>query len=327
MKQVTAKDVAKRAGVSQSTVSRVYFEGATVSARSKEKVLKAAEELGYRPNEFARSLITNQTRLIGLVMKGVENPFYPEVLKQFATSFKEHGYNVMFVYTNNDEIQREDVESLLNYNVAATIVTDAAISIAAAEEFRRHDIPLVFFNRKMENPFFYSVTCNNYRAGQQIGEYLLSAGCREIAFIAGSEYTSTSQEREKGFREALERQGIRYQRFSGAYTYESGYAAAKEMLGGERLPDACFAANDIMALGVLDAFQEMGVHVPEQVRVVGFDNIEMAGWPGYGLTTWEQPIDGMVAQTVSYLLEEIEQYSGNAHLIELDGRFIKRKTT
>ena len=127
--RVTANDVAKLAGVSQSSVSRVYFEGASVSKRTREKVLGAAKELGYRPNEFARSFITNQTKIIGLVMKGIQNPFYPQVLKQFTTAFKKLGYSILFVYTNNDEIQKEDIEILLNYNVAGVIITDASLSL------------------------------------------------------------------------------------------------------------------------------------------------------------------------------------------------------
>ncbi|HWL13630.1 MAG TPA: LacI family DNA-binding transcriptional regulator, partial [Ureibacillus sp.] len=100
---ITAWDVAKLAGVSQSSVSRVFFGGAAVSEKTRKKVLAAAEELGYVPNEFARSLITNKTRVIGLVMKGVHNPFYPQVLKEFTTHFKEMGYSILFVHTNNDE--------------------------------------------------------------------------------------------------------------------------------------------------------------------------------------------------------------------------------
>ena len=128
-KLITAMDVAKHAGVSQSSVSRVYFEGATVSAKTRGKVLAAAKELGYRPNELARSLITNRTKIIGIVMKGIQNPFYPQVLKQFTTTFKSLGYSIMFVYTNNDEIQKEDIDTLFNYNVAGVIITDASLSL------------------------------------------------------------------------------------------------------------------------------------------------------------------------------------------------------
>lgn len=324
---INAKDVAKLAGVSQSSVSRVYFEGAKVSERTRRKVLAAAEELGYRPNEFARSLITNRTKIIGLVMKGVQNPFYPQVLTQFTAAFKKYGYSVLFVHTNNDEIQTEDVETLLNYNVAGVVITDATMSLNVAESFRANHIPLVFFNRKLSSSNFYSVCCNNMNAGRAIAEYLLAQGSTDTTYISGNENTSTSLEREKGFSEVLARHKLAYKKHSSDYTYEGGYATALKIIEAGELPSAFFVANDIMALGVLDALQKKGIHVPEQIKVIGFDNIEMAAWPGYELTTWEQPIEKMVEQTVKYLLSEMAEYTGSAQSVEVEGTFIKRKTT
>ncbi|MGH2317158.1 LacI family DNA-binding transcriptional regulator [Planococcus sp. SE5232] len=324
---INAKDVAKLAGVSQSSVSRVYFEGAKVSERTRKKVLAAAEELGYRPNEFARSLITSRTKIIGLVMKGVENPFYPQVLTQFTASFKKHGYSVLFVHTNNDEIQTEDVETLLNYNVAGVVITDATMSLKVAESFKANHIPLVFFNRKLNLSDFYSVCCNNLNAGRVIAEYLIAEGSTDMAYISGNENTSTSLEREKGFREVLEQHKLSYAKYSSDYTYGGGYATALTIIENGRLPTAFFVANDIMALGVLDALRKKRIQVPKQVKVIGFDNIDMASWPAYELTTWEQPIEKMVEETVDYLLAEIAEYTGTARILEIEGAFIERKTT
>ncbi|PSL31677.1 DNA-binding LacI/PurR family transcriptional regulator [Planomicrobium soli] len=328
MKQtITAKDVAKLAGVSQSSVSRVYFEGARVSAKTREKVLAAAKELDYRPNEFARSLITNRTKIIGLVMKGIQNPFYPQVLKQFTMAFKQHGFSVLFVHTNNDELQSDDIETLLNYNVAGVVITDATMSLKVAETFKQNKIPLVFFNRKLENSDFYSVCCNNRTASQQIAKYLLSKGATELAYIAGNSNTSTSLEREKGFYEILEQNQVTFSKYSSDYTYEGGYQIANEMVDEKQLPSAIFVANDIMALGVIDAMREHALKIPEDLKIIGFDNIEMASWPAYQLTTWEQPIEKMVEATVEYLLNEINDYTGFAKTIEIEGVLIERKTT
>ncbi|HSI68356.1 MAG TPA: LacI family DNA-binding transcriptional regulator [Planococcus sp. (in: firmicutes)] len=324
---VNAKDVAKLAGVSQSSVSRVYFEGAKVSGKTREKVLAAAKELGYRPNEYARSLITKQSKIIGLVMKGVQNPFYPQVLKQFTTSFKEKGYSILFVYTNNDEIQNEDIETLLNYNAAGVVITDAAMSMNVAETFKQNEIPLVFFNRKLNTSGFYSVCCNNMKASRQIAEFLIAKGGTDMVYISGNEDTSTSREREQGFTEVIEEKKIVFRKYSSDYTYQGGYGTALKILSSGKLPSAIFAANDIMALGVVDALRKNGVKVPEETKIIGFDNIELASWPAYELTTWEQPIDKMVEKTVEYLLEEIEHYSGNAQTIEVDGVLIERETT
>ena len=324
---VTAKDVAKLAGVSQSSVSRVYFEGASVSQKTRGKVSAAANELGYRPNEFARSLITNRTKIIGLVMKGIQNPFYPQVLKQFTTAFKKLGYSILFVYTNNDEIQKEDIEILLNYNVAGVIITDASLSLNVTEEFKEHRIPLVLFNRKIDNQQFYSVCCNNLNASEKIAEYLIEQGCTDVAYIAGDGNTSTSKEREKGFTSVLERNNVHFKKYSSDYTYEGGYKTTQKIIAEKKIPAGFFVANDIMALGVIDALRKSSIQIPTDTKVIGFDNIEMAAWPTYNLTTWEQPIIDMIEQTVKYLMAEIAEYSGYAENIEIDGGLIVRKTT
>ncbi|AMQ04690.1 LacI family DNA-binding transcriptional regulator [Sporosarcina psychrophila] len=326
-KLITAMDVAKHAGVSQSSVSRVYFEGATVSAKTREKVLAAAKELGYRPNELARSLITNRTKIIGIVMKGIQNPFYPQVLKQFTTTFKSLGYSIMFVYTNNDEIQKEDIDILFNYNVAGVIITDASLSLNAIEDFKRYKIPLVLFNRKIASNDFYSVCCNNLEASKEIAQFLVDKGSSDIIYIAGNQNTSTSKEREQGFTEALTKNNIALKRIGSDYTYEGGYKIAQQVINENGIPDSFFVANDIMALGVLDALRESSIAIPEATKVIGFDNIEMASWPTYSLTTWAQPINEMVNQTVVYLMSEIEEYTGFADNIEVNGILIERKTT
>jgi DNA-binding LacI/PurR family transcriptional regulator len=324
---VNANDVARLAGVSQSSVSRVFFGGASVSEKTRKKVLAAAEELGYTPNEFARSLITNRTRIIGLVMKGVKNPFYPQVLKEFTTAFKKLGYSILFVHTNNEEIQKEDVENLLNYHVAGVIITDASLSLKVTEDFKKNKIPLVLFNRKVEKQALFSVCTNNLEASRQIADYLIKKGCSDMVYISGNRNTSTSREREKGFFEVLKNNQLKYQRYDSDYSYEGGYEIAKQIIKKDSIPSAFFVANDIMAFGVLDALREHSIAVPEETKVVGFDNIDMAAWPAYSLTTWEQPISEMVEETVNYMMTEIGEYSGMVRNIEIEGRLIERKTT
>ncbi|GGE53253.1 LacI family transcriptional regulator [Pullulanibacillus camelliae] len=326
-KGVTAKDVAKLAGVSQSTVSRVFFEGAMVSERTKKKVLAAAEELGYGPNEFARSLITNRTKIIGLVMKGVKNPFYPHVLKEFATAFKRLGYSILFVHTNNDEIQKDDIMTLLNYKVAGVIITDATLSLKVTEDFKANKIPLVFFNRKAGMKDFFSVCTNNYEASRHIAEFLIQKGCEDMVYISGNHDTSTSREREMGFVEVLKKHHVHYKKYTSDYTFAGGYTTGQQMVTENKVPSGIFVANDIMALGVLGALRENGISIPETTKVIGFDNIDMSAWPTNSLTTWEQPIVEMVEQTVRYMMAEIKEYSGVSGNIEVQGRLVERKTT
>lgn len=326
-KGINAWDVAKLAGVSQSSVSRVFFGGAAVSEKTRKKVLAAAEELGYVPNEFARSLITRKTRVIGLVMKGVHNPFYPQVLKEFTTHFKELGYSILFVHTNNDEIQKEDIEMLLHYNVAGVIITDATLSLKVIEDFKKSQIPLALFNRKVEGQNFFSVGTNNIEASRQIAEYLIQKGCTDMVYVSGARNTSTSIEREKGFSEILTKHKLPYKVYHSNYSYDGGYLTAKMIVQDGHIPSAFFVANDIMAFGVLDALREQSISVPSETKVIGFDNIEMSAWPIYNLTTWEQPISQMVNETVNYIISEIEEYTDRTGNIEIKGELIERKTT
>ena len=327
MIKVTATDVAKLAGVSQSTVSRVFFGDVNVSEKSRQKVMQAAEALGYVPNEFARSLITNQSKLIGIVMKGIENPFYPQVLKQFTEQFKQLGYSVLFIQTNNDEIQKEDIHTLLNYHVAGVVIADATSSLKVIEDFRKHKMPLVLFNRHVPNDMTFSVSTNNSAASEAMTHYLIQKGCKTFAYIAGTKDASTSEERKNGFLRAIQTTSLQYAIHYTDFTYDGGYSIAKKILQQGEVPSAFVVANDVMALGVVDALREQYISVPQQTKVVGFDNIEMASWPGYQLTTWEQPITEMVEQSIQYLLEEIGHYTGKAGKVEVTGQFIERKTT
>ena len=324
---ITANDVAKLAGVSQSSVSRVFFEGAKVSEKTRLKVIAAAEELGYKPNEFARSLITNRTKIIGLIMKGVQNPFYPQVLKQFTTAFKKFGYSVLFVHTNNEEIQDEDIENLINYKVAGVIITDATMSLKVAESIKKNNIPLVFFNRRLDNEEFFSVCCNNFTASQKIAQFLIGKGVKEMIYISGNTDTSTNRDRQNGFFEFLKFHDIAFKKYSSDYTYEGGYKTAIEIIQKKEIPGAFFVGNDIMALGVIDALRKHSICIPDTTKIIGFDNIEMSKWPAYELTTWEQPVEEMVEQTVKYLLSEIHEYTGEANTLELEGKLIERQTT
>jgi DNA-binding LacI/PurR family transcriptional regulator len=325
-KQVTAIEVAQIAGVSQSTVSRVFTPGANVSQKSRQRVLETAKRLGYRPNALARGLIMNKSNIIGLVMRDIHNPFYPEILGKFTKRLKQRGYHILFVHTENDEIQPEEISQFLEYNVEGVIVTDALLSSNVVGQLSENHIPVVLFNRYIEDSSCHFVCCDNYLAGKKICEYLLSQGHRRFAYIAGCENTSTSQDRQKGFCTVLFHKGVEPVVEEGGYTYEGGYQAALRVLTREDRPDAIFCANDIMALGVIDAAKSLGVSVPHDVSIVGFDDIAMASWPLYSLTTWQQPVDEMIETTIMILLSEISGENGETMSIMLPGALKERNS-
>ena len=326
-KPVNAMDVARAANVSQSTVSRVFTPGSNVSEKTKKKVLEVARELGYRPNALARGLIMNKTNIVGLAMRDIENPFYHEVLGKFTKGLREKGYNVLFVYTENDEIQQEEIAQFLEYSVEGVIVTDAYLSSKVVAQLHENNIPVILFNRYSKEIPCYSICCDNYSAGRQIAQFLYEKGYRKMAYITGRINTSTSQDRQKGYCDFLQQNGLVPIIEEGDYTYESAYEATLRLLRREERPDAIFGANDITALGALDAVKAMKLSVPDDIAIVGFDNINMASWPGHQLTTWEQPVDEMIALTIDTLFHEMGENSLEPVTKLVAGKLIERSTT
>ncbi|WP_047150914.1 LacI family DNA-binding transcriptional regulator [Aneurinibacillus tyrosinisolvens] len=321
---ITAIDVALLAGVSQSTVSRVFTPGASVSQEKRRLVLEAAKELGYHPNAIARGLITNKTYMVGLVMGETGNPFYPEVLGKFSKGLRKRGYHVLFVNTEKDDVQHDEIEQFFEYNVDGVIVTDATLSSSLTSNFLQNEVPVVLFNRYIEDSPCSIVCCNNYLSGKKIGEYLLESGHHRLAYIAGRENTSTSQDRQRGFKEVLAKHGYELMREVGHYTYEGGYAAAVRLLQSPEPPDGIFCANDIMALGAIDAAKQLGIHVPEEVSIIGFDDITSASWSSYSLTTWQQPVDDMVDAAIDLLSNEMAKEKSEPVTELFMGKLIER---
>lgn len=324
-KVISAWDVARLANVSQSTVSRVFTPGASVSEKTRKKVLKAAEELNYRPNALARSLTKQKSNMVGLAMKDIQNPFYHEVLGMFSQKLRAKGYNILFLYTENEEIQQEELNHFLEYNVEGIIVTDAVISSNVVTRIYNSNIPVTLFNRYDKNIPCHSVSCDNISASKEIAAYLYDKGMKDIVFITGKRNTSTNQERQYGFTEFFNSKGIQITILEGDYTYEKAYHLTKNMIENGHRPQAIFGANDITAIGALDALREKKVSIPEETFVIGFDNIKMASWPSYMLSTWAQPIEEMVDETINLLITKKDD--DPFQMVKLKGQFIHRETT
>ncbi|MGO4889589.1 LacI family DNA-binding transcriptional regulator [Anaerobacillus sp. MEB173] len=326
-KKVTAMDVAKLAGVSQPTVSRVFGSGANVSEGKRQRILEAAEKLGYQPNAIARGLTTNKTQMVGIVMKDIQNPFYPEVLERFYKELAKRGYHLLFINSDNDQVEENEISKLIEYNVEGVIITDALLSSSAAARFIRNDIVVVLFNRYIQDNYYSAVYCDNYSAGYEIGQYLIELGHRELAFISGPANTSTSYERKKGFEEAvLHEENVRLYIENGHYTYKGGYDAAIRLLNNHKNVEGIFCGNDISALGVMDAVRFLGYKVPDDISIVGFDDITMSSWTNYSLTTWKQPVEEMVQNTISILLNEIDGDNEIKSVKSIQGELIVRNS-
>lgn len=308
-RRASSVEVAELAGVSQAAVSRVFTPGASVSDAMRAKVLAAARQLGYRPNVIARSLSQQSSRIIGLVMIRFWNPFYARLLQEFTNRLQTLGYWVLVLNVADDTPLEKAIPTALQYQVDGLIVTSATLSSGLAEECARVGTPVVLFNRYSLESSVNAVCCDNVAGGRMVADALLDAGHTRLAYIAGEAGSSTNRDREQGFTQRLtERGGTLYAREGGDYSYESGYQAALRLLSLKIRPDAIFCANDLMAMAALDAARcELGLGVPEEVSVIGFDDIAMAAWLKYDLTTIHQPVNRMVDATIEVLLQAIQR--------------------
>lgn len=304
---VTAHDVARLAGVSQSAVSRTYTKGASVAPKTREKVEAAAAALGYRPNFVARSLITRRSNLIGVVVPSMANPFYSEVLEALSKAFEASGYRVLLFSTVANEDSDPILEEVMRHRVEAVILVSASLSSHFAEECKTTGLPVVLLNRKNDSEAVSSVTSDNASGGAAIADYFVATGHESLAFIAGSESSSTSRDRENSFTQRLVALGHQKpRRESGNYDFQGAMESTRRLLSAANRPDGIFCANDLMAIAALNvASKEFGMIPGADISIVGFDNISMASWPLIGLTTFLQPIDELVRHTVDIISAQL----------------------
>ena len=322
---VTSADVARLANVSQSAVSRTFSPGGSVSPKTRERVLAAAQELGYRPNAIARAMISGRSRLVALLVAYLDNHFYPVVLEQLARELQERGYQVLLFMTGPGD-QDTVVQAMLQFQVEGIIMASATLSSSLASECVNTGTPVVLLNRYVPSSPASSVVCDNIEGGRQLAHFLADGGHRKIAFIAGQEDSSTSRDREAGFYKGLAERGqTLYRRAIGGYTFDGAAEAARRLFKGKDRPDAVFVANDHMAFAVMDVLRgELKLRVPEDVSVVGYDDVPEAGWGGYSLTTIAQSATGMVRAAVDILMEQIAQQEVQRRSTILPARLIVR---
>ncbi|MEL6598652.1 MAG: LacI family DNA-binding transcriptional regulator [Pseudomonadota bacterium] len=328
--KVSAHDVAAMAGVSQSAVSRVFTPGASVSEAMRIKVMAAADALGYRPNALARSLITGRSRMIGLVVAYLDNPFYSETLELMSRALQAEGYHVLvFMAGNQEDLMDTVLEEILAYQVDGIILASVGMSNDLSQRCDAAGIPVTLFNRSQQVGRVTSVTSDNRAGGAKAAEYLLAAGHTRIAHIAGWDGASTQRDREAGFCGALAARGVTLQgREVGNFDPGQAAAATRRLFSSGPAPDALFVSTDHMAFAVMDVLRyELGLRVPEDVSVIGYDDVAQAAWPSYDLTTIRQPANRMVAETVRLLIARIEGADIAARRVEIDGPLMIRGST
>jgi DNA-binding LacI/PurR family transcriptional regulator len=324
----TITDVARRAGVSKSLVSLVMRGADHVSPERRQAVNKAAAELGYRPNAMARSLVQRRTHLVGVMVSDLHNPFFADVVAGIQEQAARTGYKVLVNSGNRAAAREADaMETLLQLRadgiiLGSPVLDDEVIGRASRE------VPIVLVGREAHGPAVDSVT-NDDRAGAEVAvEHCVSLGHRRIAHIDGG-HGAGAPARRHGYEAAMKRLGLGdlVSVVSGTYTEEGGHTGCLLLLAQKPRPTAIFAANDLAAIGALNAIEESGLKVPDDVSLVGYDNTSLAALRHISLTTIHQPRLEMGQLALSTLLERVDQDREEPRRVVLSPSLVVRAST
>ena len=328
----TIKDVALRAGVSVTTVSHVVNDTRHVSAKGRERVELAIRELGYVPNAMARSLKSNTTSTLGMLIPNSSNPYFAEIVRIVEDRCFGAGYTLVLCNTD-DEPRRQSVylQVLAERRIDGLIVVSTGDDDSLVTQLQGLRIPTVLVDREIADPSCDLVETAHMQGGLLAVRHLLSLGHKRIACLGGPEGLTPSEQRIEGWRMALAEAGTTPNAdallWRGAFTSQSGYEAMHAILRTEHPPSAVFVCNDLMAIGALRAAHESGVHVPDELSIVGFDDIELSAYTSPPLTTVAQPKERIGALAVDMLLERVSGKRRDARKVVLQPELRVRAST
>lgn len=325
---VTSKDVAKAAGVSQSAVSRVFTPGASVSQATRELVLAAARQLGYKPNAFARGLITRHSRLIGLVFPRQATPVYSQALADFCQRLHQAGYQTLIVTAENFSNADEAVRTFFDYQIEGLVVASATLSSHLARECADQGLPVIQFARRERDASISAVLSDNQHGGMLAARTLVEAGCTRLVYIAGNRGTSTNEERCRGFTAQVKKMlGQPPLSIDAGFSYQHGCQAAHQLMRQGLSVDGAFCASDVIALGFMDTLRsDYRIRIPKDISVIGFDDAPEAAWASYRLTTIRQDVARLVQETCALLIDQMEQGGGAPVVRKLAVELVERAT-
>ena len=276
---------------------------------TRERVLSAARELGYRPNMLAQSLMTGKTKLIGLVSNNFDNPAYMEIFDLFTRRLQQHGLRPLLANLSGGAESHAALDMLLQYNVDGVIVASSTLPPSFVEDLGAAGLPLVHaFGRAVPSSAISVAGVDNVQGGRLAGRLLIERGYRRIAFLGGPPTANSTLDRLSGLCSQLQAAGLAPVAtvFGKFYSHEEGSVLMHKLLqqGGF---DSLFCGDDILAMGALDACLVLGVRVPEHIGILGFNDIAMAAWPSYNLTTIRQPIGDIITAAVDMMTDIVKQ--------------------
>jgi DNA-binding LacI/PurR family transcriptional regulator len=326
--RTTAKQVAKLAGVSISAVSRTFTEGASVSAKTRDKVLAATRSLGYQPNALARSLMTKRTELIGLISNNFDNPLFMEIFDLFTRRLQQHGRRPLLANLSGGTRTDVALEMLLKYSVDGVIVASSTLPPGFAEACAEAGMPVVQAFGRPGGPGSVNVVGpDNFQGGWLAGEVLRERGYKNIAFLGGPQTATSTEDRLRGLNESLAVEDLKPCAivYGHSYCHEAGLTLMRELLRNGGI-DVVFCGDDILAMGAIDACREAGVSVPGDIGVMGFNDMAMAAWPAYNLTTIHQPIADIIVTAVELVLGIVDHSAKKTELRIFDCHAVERGT-
>ncbi|MEU5363997.1 LacI family DNA-binding transcriptional regulator [Streptomyces sp. NPDC005925] len=303
---ITSRDVARLAGVSQATVSRALRGDPRVSQATLDRVRQAADDLAYVPSEAGRNLVMRATHRVGLVVTDLTNPFYPHLVAPLHDELERLGYRMMLLVERSDSSIVG--EQLFDGSIDGVVLATTTAGSVLPGELLRRRLPFAFLNRESTAGFGDAAVVDNEKGGRMAAEMLLRLGHRRVGGIFGPRNTTTGRDREMGFRMALAEGGValppelaRY----GPFEFDTGHRELLELLDADEPPTAVFCGNDVVAIGALNAARRRGVRIPEELSVIGFDDLPMAGWESFRLTTVHYDLAELAGTAARLLVERI----------------------
>ena len=307
-KRVTSYDVARVAGVSQSAVSRAFRPGLSVSAKTKDKVMKAAKKLDYKPNAIARMLITQRSGMVAVIISSISNLIYPELLSRITDQLSSRDVRVLLFTLDEKEQLAELLDQIWTFQVDGVIALTAHFDHEDIARFEEHNIPVVLYNRQVPDHPANTVCVDHEQGLKQLVDLLVAGGNRRFLVLSGPTESDVANERRIIALRHLSRHGIDEVPVAyGDFSYQSGKDCFARWMKDHDAPDAVICSNDTMAIGCIDEARDgQGLKVPEELSVAGFDGIHAAFWTGYDLTTVRQPVNQMAKAAVDILMERVE---------------------
>lgn len=326
---VTIREVAKKAGVSVATVSRVFNGSGSVKAITRERIVRVAKQLRYVPNGAARSLTTNRTHTLGVLLPDLYGEFFSEVIRGIDQAARHRAYHLLVSSSHNDVSELEAALRAMAGRVDGLVVMSPDIEAESLEANLPAHLPVVLMNCALSDEAFNTITVDNYGGAHAMVRHLLGHGHERIAILCGAEGNHDAVERLRGYRDALAEAGhepTAALEFEGDFTERSGYEAVAAVLGTDPRPTALFASNDSMAIGALRAFREAGVCVPAEMAVAGFDDIPVAQYVSPALSSVHVAIHEMGQRAVGALLASIDDGAPTDTALTLPTRLVLRES-